>query len=201
MFVTKSSSVSNTSLASPARATIPKLYCGSLAFPPAASTLKQRDSTEDVLVEEGDESSPPAGLVAASNVASTKQQSQNSGSVFSTETIAIAVSSRGSDKLIQLTAVVPRPCSVEETPKSIEENPSKSSNAISNDLQGELEAILRSNNQSLIDCSKYLLLRSKLPRKILTQNGKKGVHAVEFGKFSRVKEPSRFYLLLLMCLC
>jgi len=182
VFVTKSSSVNTTSLASPARVSIPKLYSGSLAFPSANPSLKQRDSSEDVIAEDGEDSS-----VVTSNVAASKQQSSSGFS----ESVAIAVSSRGSDKLIQVTAVVPRPCSAEEALKNIEENPNKNINVNNNDLQGELEAILRSNNQSLIDCSKYLLLRSKLPRKILTQNGKKGVHAVEFGKFSRVKEPSR----------
>lgn len=113
------------------------------------------------------------------------------------EAAAISVSSNGSDKLIHIVVVAPRmsPSAAEvianddsaASKTSFDESqPRYEGGALS-----ELENVLRTNNQSLIDFNKYLLLRSKQPRKISTQNGKKEVHAVEFGKFNRVKEASR----------
>lgn len=206
--VVKSSVQSSTSM-SPSRMSIPRIYTGTLlgmslpAMMPLLLTQQPSqppwnpnqnlDGPEAVeSTGDGEEPFASAALNTASSVGS--KQSRNSGG--NVEAVAISVNSRGADKLIHLTIVAPRTAqqALDSPPEDQLKGSSLQEEASGKPESGalaELEAVLRTNNQALIDCNKYLLLKSKQPRKILTQSGK-GVHAVEFGKFSRVKEASRF---------
>ena len=199
---------------SPSRQYTPRIYTGNLLSMSASAVMpllyqkqiqgnlsqqqqqQQSDGLEDRspeqadLTGDGEDCQPSASMSGTS-----KKRNSNNYS----EAAAISVSSNGSDKLIHVVVVASR-MTLSPADVNTHESDDSSSNKLSGDepqlryeggALSELENVLRTNNQSLIDFNKYLLLRSKQPRKISTQNGKKEVHAVEFGKFNRVKEASR----------
>lgn len=191
---------------SPSRQSTPRIYIGNLLSMSASAVmpllhLKQQQSegvADDRSPEQVDLTGQPGDgedFQPSSSISmSGKKRSSNNYS----EAAAISVSSNGSDKLIHIVVVAPR-----MSPSAAEVNGNDDSSATNKTAAdecqpryeggalSELENVLRTNNQSQIDFNKYLLLRSKQPRKISMQNGKKEVHAVEFGKFNRVKEASR----------
>ena len=105
--------------------------------------------------------------------------------------IAIAVNSRGMDKLIHLTAVLAK-----YTSSSVYTFESGDDSQLVSELEGVLKNIQAAgvSGTAVLDeaASKYVVMKSKLPRKVTSDtNGKKGIHTMAFSKESRVKSASR----------
>ncbi len=133
-------------------------------------------------ISEGDRSTPiPTDGAVTVSESATPHLSVSIGR----ESVVTAVSSRGADKLIHLTAVVPAVHS--ESPHSVGAGPVEAAVSVT-----ELESALRAmGDPKAAENPRFVYLRSRLPRKVASMGSKKGLHALAFGKESRVRSASR----------